>query len=398
MLKIFANKKFSGVLEYDEEKREFIFNYENDSPLSLIMPYRFKSYVSKYNLHPVFDMNIPEGYLFLLLKNMLIKKYGKINDFIILKHLSDTIDGYLTYKNNIEENKNTIFDLEEILKSKEQDLFSKLVYDFFSKSAISGVQPKVLVPLKDRVTLSIKEYIIKSFSDEFPHLAENEYFCMKATAYAGIKTPKFWLSENKKLFVIEKFTYIKNNNEYYGFEEFCGLFGFTREGKYNGSYEKITKAISRISTDNEKDLKDFFKMIVMSYLLKNGDAHLKNFGILYTSDFKTRFLAPAYDVVNTVIYMPNDKPALSLFGKKIWFNKKKLLQFGEEFCFLDKEIVLEEFNICIIAIEKIKKDIESYIQLNPDFTEYGNKFLNVLNFSLDDNINNSYKELPDGIL
>ena len=397
MLEVFANKELSGILEYDEENKEFIFNYKNDKPVSLIMPYRLKSYVSKYNLHPVFDMNIPEGYLFLLLKNMLIKRYGKINDFIILKHLAGSIDGHLTYKSNVE-SKNTTFELEEILKSKEQDLFSKLVNEFFSNSAVSGVQPKVLAPLNDRITLSTKEYIIKSFSDEFPHLAENEYFCMKAVSYAGIQVPEFWLSENKKLFIIEKFTYIKNSNEFYGFEEFCGLLGFTRDGKYNGSYERVTKAIFRISSDNGSDLKDFFKMIVMNYLLKNGDAHLKNFGILYTSDFKTRFLAPAYDVVNTVIYMPDDKPALSLSGKKIWLNKKKLLQFGEEFCFLDREVALEEFNTCVAAVEKIKKEIEIYIKSNPDFTEFGNKFLNILNFSLNENINNSYKELPDGIL
>ncbi len=55
----------------------------------------------------------------------------------------------------------------------------------------------------------------------------------------------------------------------------------------------------------------------------NGDAHLKNFGILYEEGMQNRFLAPAYDVVNTLIYLEKDKPALTMFGKKVWFNKER---------------------------------------------------------------------------
>jgi serine/threonine-protein kinase HipA len=139
-------------------------------------------------------------------------------------------------------------------------------------------------------------------------------------------------------------------------------------------------------------------MIVMSYLLKNGDAHLKNFGILYDSTMENRFLAPAYDVVNTVIYLAKDKPALSLFGKKIWLNKKKLLQFGEEYCFLDKKEAEIEFNICINAIKLIKEEIKTYVKITPSFKQFGNKFLNILEFSLNENLNKSYKEIPNGVL
>jgi len=39
----------------------------------------------------------------------------------------------------------------------------------------------------------------------------------------------------------------------------------------------------------------------MDYLLFNGDAHLKNFGLLFTKDFQQIYLSPAYDVVCTVM-------------------------------------------------------------------------------------------------
>jgi len=399
MLKVFANKQLSGKLDYNSKDREFIFNYSADNPISLTMPFRTKSYTSYYHLHPIFDMNMPEGYLFSLFKNLLIKEYGEIDDFILFEHLSLAIDGYLTYQKESNNKKNQIsFDLESILNDNDENLFSKLVQKFLNQSAIAGVQPKVLASLYDKATLSTKEYIVKSFSDEYPHLAENEYFCMRAVAYAGIKTPKFWLSKNKKLFVMEKFTYQKESDTFYGFEEFCVLFGFNKEKKYSGSYEQIAKAINKISTNKEEDLTSFFKMTVMNYLLKNGDAHLKNFGVLYEADMKSRFLAPAYDVVNTAIYLPRDKPALTLFGKKVWFDRDSLIEFGTQYCLLSDKSARENFQKCIDAVKIIEKEIDSYMKNNSSFQNFGEKFIKILQFSLEKNLEKSYKDISNGVL
>ena len=370
MITVFANNTISGTLSHNN--REFIFNYKSDNPISLTMPYTQKSYISKYNLHPIFDMSMPEGYLFNLLKNLLIKEYGEINDFILFSHLSSNIDAYLTYKKS-EKFKSNI-SLDDILNSSDNNLFSKLLDNFLNQSAIAGVQPKVVASLQDKVTFSTKEYIIKTFSNEYPNLAENEFFCMKALQYADIITPNFWISKSKKLFIMEKFTYIDENN-FYGFEEFCVLFGLHKEQKYSGSYEKIAKSIEKISTQKEKDLTQFFKITVMNYLLKNGDAHLKNFGILYNHTKKKRFLAPAYDVVNTTIYLPNDKTALTMFGKKSWLNRKKLIEFGIKYCLLDKSRADEYFDICLNAISKVRVDIKEHIGRNNDFKNFGNRLL-----------------------
>jgi len=398
MLHVFANSLDAGTLDYDTKSREFVFNYTKDNPISLTMPYSTKSYTSHYHLHPIFDMSMPEGYLFELLKNLLIKEYGQMNDFILFSHLSRSIEGYLTYEQKEEEDAPFSLGLEEILESKDENLFTTLVQNFLNKSAIAGVQPKVLAQLEDRVTLTTREYIVKSFSKEYPHLAENEYFCMKALSLAGITTPKFWLSKNKKLFVIEKFTYQKEAKSFYGFEEFCVLFKYNKEQKYYGSYEKIAKSIAQISTQKQADLHMFYKMMVMNYLLKNGDAHLKNFGILYTADKKERFLSPAYDVVNTLVYLPHDKPALTLAGKKVWADKKTLFDFGMVSCMLSEKEALGMFEECVNAIRLIMVEIESYMVSNPDFQSFGEKFLKVLAFSLDENIETIYKDASHGIL
>lgn len=68
----------------------------------------------------------------------------------------------------------------------------------------------------------------------------------------------------------------------------------------------------------------FYKTVVMNYLLKNGDGHLKNFGILYDEELENIYYAPAYDIVNTTVYFHKDRPALSMFGKKCGLEERSL--------------------------------------------------------------------------
>jgi serine/threonine-protein kinase HipA len=339
---------------------------------------------------------MPEGYLFELLVNILRKEYGKVNDFTIFKILSPSLEGWLTYKvdeNPIRQQIEIELSLDDVIEDNEPDLFKKLVHAFLFKSAISGVQPKVLATLKSKTSFTEKDYIVKTFGNEFPHLAENEYFCMKAIQYVGIPTPKFWLSKNKRFFIIERFDYNRETGKFKAFEEFCVLFKKHRISKYEGSYEKIAKAIGKISSDIEEDLQTYFKLIVMNSLLKNGDAHLKNFGILYDSYENIR-LAPAYDIVNTVVYLPKDKPALFLKGKKVWYSKKELIKFGEEFCLLTPEKAKELFENCEFAVSKIIEEIKEYAEEVPEFKEFANRMVAILCFSLDKNLKETYKEIP----
>lgn len=139
-------------------------------------------------------------------------------------------------------------------------------------------------------------------------------------------------------------------------------------------------------------------MTVMNYMLKNGDAHLKNFGILYEAGIQNRFLAPAYDVVCTNIYLPKAKPALTLQGKKIWFSKDELLIFGQKYCLLNQKEAEACYAKCVSAIETIQKDIVEYAKENRDFQDFSEKFVKILNFSLDQNSIKTYKDISDGIL
>ena len=83
-INILIDKQNVGKLFFEKEKNQYGFNYtKNFKPISLIMPYKESTYIWKNKLHPIFDMNMPEGYLFEIFKNYLTKEHGYIDDFLI---------------------------------------------------------------------------------------------------------------------------------------------------------------------------------------------------------------------------------------------------------------------------------------------------------------------------
>ena len=392
-IKVKVGHQEVGSLFYEEDRDVYGFNYADDAakPISLTMPYRPSTYDRIKCLHPVFDMSMPEGYLFEMLKNHLSKQYGVINDFSVFSYLCNNIESRLTYQSNVESQEFAKFDLEDILHNDDEDSFVKLVRAYLGKNAISGVQPKTLALINDKDSLSTKEYIIKTWGAEYPELALNEYFCLQALQAAGVDTPNVRLSDNNKFLLVERFNLNQASGEYYGFEEVLTLLGKDRQEKYNGSYEQVAKIIYDVVGNKNQSMEALYKTIVMSYLLKNGDAHLKNFGVLYDNDMTNIRIAPSYDVVNTCIYLYKDKPALTLFGKKTWFGKKELIKFGLQSCFLSDTKANQFYDECIQALESSIVKLKTYITNNKDFENIGTKMIDTWRLSLDQK---SYKEVP----
>ncbi|EIJ44173.1 capsule biosynthesis enzymes related protein [Beggiatoa alba B18LD] len=395
-IKVKVDNEEVGKLFFESKKNQYGFNYTVEGkPISLIMPYKNSSYIRDYKLHPIFDMNMPEGYLFEIFKKYLAKKYGYIDEFLIFSHICSNIQGRLSYESEVLKKSFISFDLDEILKNDTHDTFIKIITTFLDKNAISGVQPKSLALLKEKESIASKEYIIKAWGEEYPQLALNEYFCLKAIEKTGVKIPNIKLSENNKFLLVERFNYDKETDTFWGFEEVLTLLGKNKDEKYSGSYELVAKTIYAISTNKLKDMEYFYKVIIMNFLLKNGDAHLKNFGVLYNTDFSKIWFSPAYDVVNTVAYFHSDKPALTMFGKKIWFGKKELIKFGLQSCYLKESEALSIYEECINAVKNSIAMLQTYILKNKDFEKIGRIMLDSWVLSLDEK---SYKDIPNEII
>jgi len=380
------------IATFTQDKHSYLIDYQNleiQNSIALSLPNSKKFYTYEYRFPPYFETFLPEGYLYEIFKNLLTKEYGYIDDYLIFSKLAPNIQSRVTFKSDFSQLDFDFLDIENIVNNDSNDTFKKLLDTFLNKNAISGVQPKTVALLKTKETLQIKEYIIKTWGEEYPHLAENEYFCLKACEKAGILIPNITLSKNKKFLIVENFIFKKG--ETLGFEEILSLQDKNRDNKYDGSYEQIAKSIYQFSTQKKESLRTYYKIVVMNYLLKNGDAHLKNFGLLFSTDFSHIWLSPAYDVVNTTSYIYQDKPALMMHGKKVWFNKVSLVSFGMKYCLLTQKEANMFYEECIVALKESIAEIESYMVDNPKFKTIGTRMIESFQVSLE---NKTIKELP----
>ena len=396
MIEIFHHQK--AVASFIKDNRNFIIDYKDfdiQNSIALSLPNTQKIYLYDYKFPPFLESFLPEGYLYDIFKNLLSKEYGTVDDYLIFSILSSNIQSRIEFKSDLQ---NSVefpeFNIDEILSKDTNDTFNNLLQTFLNKNAISGVQPKTIALLKDKEKLDTKEYIIKTWGEEYQDLALNEYFCLKAVEKAGVKTANVKLSQNNKFLIVEKFT-LKNDGSFYGFEEILSLLNKNKDSKYDGSYEQIAKIIYSYTTNKKESMVAFYKTVVMNYLLKNGDAHLKNFGILYNDDFSKIWFSPAYDVVNTVVYFHKDKPALTMFGKKLWLGKKELVKFGVQNCYLSESEANSIYENCIEVLKSSIEELEKYITTNKEFEEIGQKMIDSWKLSLSQKL---HKEIPVEII
>jgi serine/threonine-protein kinase HipA len=338
-LNVFASGILSGRLTRSDRKEDIVlFGYRNACPgeaaVSLTMPVRADQYDAMGGLLPIFEMNLPEGLLKETLRNQFAKLVPEFDDLDLLAIVGSSQIGRLRYttRENLDEQ---IPDqnLQELLTYEgSADLFAHLLDRFAAYSGVSGVQPKVLVREQltaDRVTHRGATHIVKAFdASRYPELAVNEFVCTRGAAAAGIKTAHVRLSENRRFLVVDRFD-LTRDGRYLGIEDFCCLEARRAHGRYDGSYEGIAQRLTDFISTEALTLarEQFALMVVYSCAIENGDAHLKNFSVLYDEPDGQIELAPAYDLVSTTPYIPNDTLALSLGGTKRFPSRKGLIQF-----------------------------------------------------------------------
>ena len=97
-------------------------------------------------------------------------------------------------------------------------------------------------------------------------------------------------------------------------EDFAQANNFYPVDKYKRmSFDNIAAQIADIA-GIEGGL-EFVRRLVFNIGIGNGDMHLKNWSVVYL-DGRTPSLAPAYDYLSTVVYLPEDDIGLNLGGTK----------------------------------------------------------------------------------
>jgi serine/threonine-protein kinase HipA len=123
-----------------------------------------------------------------------------------------------------------------------------------------------------------------------------------------------FFDDGSPAYLTRRFDYKPDGSGKYQLEDFATLMDKTpeREGdnfKYNASYLDIADLIRQYVAAAPVVMMDFFRLLVVNYLIANGDAHLKNFSLMETTqgDF---VLSPAYDLLCTALHF--DDSALAL--------------------------------------------------------------------------------------
>ncbi len=395
MIKVWTDSAEAGLLDRTGD-RGSTFMYLPETigmqAVSVTMPVRLASWDTRFGLAPIFEMNLPEGVLRERLRLAFAKATGTFDDFDLLGIVGRSQVGRIRYtgqKEKLEEDV-PFQSVDEILERRRGgDLFRYLIERFASFSGISGVQPKVLVRDENAFSAYRKDarlsqsyrgatHIVKFWEpNEFPQLAANEYFCLRVAEKCGLDVPRFSLSEDASALVIDRFD-LRLDGTYRGFEDFCVLNAKRTDQKYSGSYEtSLLKRFQQFANSPHvyADLEKLFTLIALNCALRNGDAHLKNFGIVYDDVLGEARLAPVYDLVTTSVYLPKDSMALTLNGSTRWPTAKELQRLGETRAGGTPAQIRNILDRIAEAIHSTSADVRGYMKEHPDFADIGGRML-----------------------
>ena len=203
--------------------------------------------------------------------------------------------------------------------------------------SLAGVQLKFSAVKKATAGLTVPadgvggSWIVKLPSEKFGGVPENEFAMMTLAGLVGIDVPEIQLLPVSQIsglpsgielmgdtaFAIKRFDRGPNGERVH-IEDFAQVFGVYPERKYErASYRNLARVIW-VET-GEVGIVEFVRRLVFNALIGNADMHLKNWSLIYP-DTRAAQLAPAYDYVSTVAYIPDDGMALKLVDSKKFQN------------------------------------------------------------------------------
>ncbi|MCF6338852.1 MAG: type II toxin-antitoxin system HipA family toxin [Gammaproteobacteria bacterium] len=290
-----------------------------------------KPWTKNQRLHPTLSNLLPEGALRELIAQSL--KTHIDNEFQIFSYLGRDLPGALV-ATPMEPEKVPDTVLNTHGKAKAVKFKTS---DQESNFSLAGIQMKFSMKEKDgRYNLTkgdeLGDWIIKAPSTKHKNVPLNEYTTMTLASLVGVDIPDIKLVELNKLdnlpqinlpnekraFAIKRFD--REQNTRIHMEDFAQVLVKYPHEKYNtANYGQIARVLYQFSGDGLADVQQFSRRLLVNLLLANGDAHLKNWSLLY-EDQITPMLSPAYDIVTTSVYIENETEfALNLGRNKKWF-------------------------------------------------------------------------------
>lgn len=292
-----------------------------------------KPVISSQRLPPVLSNLLPEGALRHWMAQSL--KVHEDNEFPLMAHMGRSLPGSLIASPIIAGQLPVwALDHHEQVEAIQIDVATQQ-----NKFSLAGVQMKFSsVRNKDgRFNIGTDanddSWIIKTPSTVHQFVPFNEFSAMRLAEAVGVDIPEIKLVKLSKLdnlpniqlpneeyaYAIKRFD--RDNGKRVHTEDFAQIFQVYSHEKYEKyNYEQIADALYSYSHQGLKDVQQLARRILVNILLANGDAHLKNWSVIYSNPQRP-MLSPAYDIVSTIPYVKGESEfALNMAKNKNWYD------------------------------------------------------------------------------
>jgi serine/threonine-protein kinase HipA len=303
---------------------------------------------------PFFSNLLPEGPM----RTYLAERAGvnPVREFFLLWVLGMDLPGAVTVVSadgedwppeaNVETN-----DDDEKVQNKEQVLRFSLAGVQLKFSAINEATGGLTIPAQGLGG----SWIVKLPSREYAGVPENEYSMMTLARQIGMDVPATELIDIDQIsnlpggmenlrgqaFAIERFDRLADGTKVHA-EDFAQIFNLypTYKNKYErASSRDIANVIA--AEGSNADIAEFIRRLTFNTLIGNADMHVKNWSLIYL-DRRNASLAPAYDFVSTIHYMPDELAGLKYSRTKRFdgFSIDELKHLSAR-AFLPEQLVLD---------------------------------------------------------
>ena len=163
-------------------------------------------------------------------------------------------------------------------------------------------------------------WIVKLPSERYAAVPENEFSMMTLSKRLGMDVPEVQLIEMDAIeglpeginhlrgqaLAVRRFDRMEAGPVH--IEDFAQVFGAWPEDKYKRASAKSIATVIGIEAGDDAAA-EFIRRLVFNTLIGNADMHLKNWSLIYR-DRRAAALAPAYDFVSTISYIPDEFAAI----------------------------------------------------------------------------------------
>ncbi|WP_294995667.1 type II toxin-antitoxin system HipA family toxin [uncultured Stenotrophomonas sp.] len=356
-----------------------------DDLVSLTMPVRREPWDWNDQLHPFFQMNLPEGYLLKVLQ----EQFGPViggSPMSLLSVIGRNMIGRVQVvpQGAALDEPTRAVDVAQLLQGNNSaEAFEALVRQH-ATSGVSGVVPKFLdqreVSSQDsnrKVTLFTRQHIIKGSSADLPFIALNEHLTMQVAAKV-LPTARTEVSRDGQALVVHRFDVDEQGQLKYGMEDFCALLGKRPAEKYDTTWERIAKAVRHHvpAPQRLQALRQLATQLLLTHALRNSDCHAKNIALRYTGRDDAE-VTPVYDMLTTTVYPDHSRnpPAISMGGRKTW-EPGKALQSSLMSVFnvtaRDQRLIVEQIGQ---AVDEVAPAVREAMEQHEGFHEIGKRML-----------------------